>query len=108
MYRRVCTDALAVLAAGVLDVLKAAVNGMRIMLSSAEEVQDAVSGMYAILQRHGGYIAEEAGPKGHAAIAAAAEAMLLLLQVLITQRQMFENLTLLAVQLTAKKGALCT
>ncbi|BDA45482.1 probable thyroid adenoma-associated protein homolog [Coccomyxa sp. Obi] len=78
--RRVCTEALAVLAAGVLDVLEAAENGMRIMQSSAEEVQDAVSGMYAILQRHGGYIAEEAGPKGHEAIAAAAEAMLLLLQ----------------------------
>ena len=82
--RRVCTEALAVLAAGVLDVLEAAESGMRIMLSSAEEVQDAVSGMYAILQRHGGYIAEEAGLKGHEAIAAAAKAMLLLLQVIIT------------------------
>ncbi len=88
MYRRVCSEALAVLAAGVLDVLEAAESGMRIMLSSAEEVQDAVSGMYAILQRHGGYIAEEAGPKGHEAIAAAAEAMLLLLQVLINGCQL--------------------
>lgn len=76
-----CTEALAVLAAGILDVLEAASAGMRIMLSSAEEVQDAVSGMYAILQQHGGYIAGEAGPKGREAVASAAHAMLLLLQV---------------------------
>lgn len=69
------------LAAGVLDVLDAAHQGLRIMQSSSEEVQDAISGMYAILQLHGGYIAGEAGPKGHHAIAAAAQAMILLLQV---------------------------
>jgi len=77
----VCTEALAVLAAGVLDVIDAAHQGLRIMLSSSEEVQDAISGMYAILQQHGGYIAGEAGPEGHHAIAAAAQAMILLLQV---------------------------
>ncbi len=81
VHRRVCTGALAVLAAGILDVLEAASTGLRIMQSSAEEVQDAVSGMYAILQMHGGFIAGEAGPKGREAVAAAAQAMLLLLQV---------------------------
>lgn len=79
--RRVCMEALSALANGVLDVVAAASSGMRILQSSAEEVQDAISAMYAIMQRHGGYIANETGAHGRDAIAAAAQAVLLVLQV---------------------------
>ena len=58
-----------------------AVKGIRIQVQTAEEVQDAISGMYAILQLHGSYVTSQCGATGPAAIIDAAEAMMLLLQV---------------------------
>ena len=69
------------LAHGVLEVLRMAVKGIRIQVQTAEEVQDAISGMYAILQLHGSYVTSQCGANGSAAIIDAAEAMMLLLQV---------------------------
>lgn len=79
--REVCPQALAALAHGVLDVLRLAAQGMRIQIHTAEEVQDAISGMYAILQLHGSFVTSSCGSMGPAAIIDAAEAMMLLLQV---------------------------
>ncbi len=80
--REVCPKALAALAHGVLDVLRLAAQGIRIQIHTAEEVQDAISGMYAILQLHGSFVTSGCGSLGPAAIIDAAEAMMLLLQVL--------------------------
>jgi hypothetical protein len=66
--------------------------GMRVLQTSAEEVQDAISAMYAIMQQHGGYIAQEGGSEGRQAIAAAAEAMLLVLQVLLAVEQFYRTI----------------
>ena len=79
--RDVCPQALAALAHGVLDVLRLAAEGVRIQIQTAEEVQDAISGMYAILQLHGSFVTSGCGSMGPAAIIDAAEAMMLLLQV---------------------------
>ena len=76
-----CPQALAALAHGVLDVLRLADQGMRIQIHTAEEVQDAISGMYAILQLHGSFVTSGCGGLGPTAIIDAAEAMMLLLQV---------------------------
>ena len=64
-----------------LDVLRLAAGGARIQIQTAEEVQDAVSGMYAILQLHGSFVTSGCGATGPAAIIDAAEATMLLLQV---------------------------
>lgn len=69
------------LAHGVMDVLHLAAKGARIQIQTAEEVQDAISGMYAILQIHGKFVTSNCGSMGPAAIADAAEAMMILLQV---------------------------
>lgn len=79
--REVCPQALAVLAHGVIDVLRLAGQGVRIQIQTAEEVQDAISGMYAILQLHGSYLTTQCAATGPAAVVDAAEAMMLLLQV---------------------------
>ena len=81
LCRDVCPHALAALARGVLDVLRLAAEGVRIQIQTAEEVQDAISGMYAILQLHGSFVTSGCGSMGPAAIIDAAEAMMLLLQV---------------------------
>jgi len=70
-----------VLAHGVIDVLHLAAKGARIQIQTAEEVQDAISGMYAILQLHGKFVTSNCGSIGPAAIVDAAEAMMILLQV---------------------------
>jgi hypothetical protein len=64
-----------------LDVVAVAQSGARILQASGEEVQDAISAMYALMQRHGGHIAGQAGAQGREAIAAAAQAVIVLLQV---------------------------
>lgn len=69
------------LAHGVLDVLCLSSQGARIQVHTAEEVQDAISGMYAILQLHGSYVTSCCRACSSNAITDAAEAMILLLQV---------------------------
>ena len=81
LCRAVCPEALAVLAHGVLDVLCLSAHGARIQVHTAEEVQDAISGMYAILQLHGSYVTSRCRASGSNTITDAAEAMILLLQV---------------------------
>ena len=64
------------------EVIKAASDGAHIPPSVMHSAQDAIAAIYYLLQLHGSFMAES-GAAGHAAICAAAEAMITSLKVRI-------------------------
>ena len=65
------------------EVIKAASDGAHIPPSVMHSAQDAIAAIYYLLQLHGSFMAGS-GPAGHAAICAAAEAMITSLKVRIS------------------------
>lgn len=62
------------------EVIKAASDGAHIPPSIMHSAQDAIAAIYYLLQLHGSFMAES-GAAGHAAICAAADAMITSLKV---------------------------
>ena len=62
------------------SIIKAASEGAHIPPSVMHSAQDAIAGVYSLLQLHGPFM-PQTGREGHSAVCAAAEAMLTSLKV---------------------------